>query len=300
MSEFVRKKEELEYLSNYNINVYDRPSIAADIAIFCILNEGAEDNIRKLQKRSLKILLIKRASHPYKDCWALPGGFCKPGEDVIETARRELLEETNVENAYLQLVGVFGEKNRDPRGWIISNTFMALMDGELCNLRAGSDAWEAQWFCIHLKKKNVHKEQQGEVSLVTEYELCLSNEEDNLELKAILKEHRVFRSFHETISYEILENNDLAFDHAKIILSSLLLLRDYAVNNLKVVFDLMPERFTLTQLQNAFEIILDQKLLAANFRRKIADYVIETEEVIQGTGYRPAKLFRRNLDTFYQ
>ena len=70
--------------------------------------------------------------------------------------------------------------------------------------------------------------------------------------------------------------------------------------NGRPVFDLMPERFTLTALQKAFEIVQGKKLLVANFRRKIADYVIETDEIAEGAGHRPAKLFRRNLERFYE
>lgn len=300
MKHYEMSKEEKDYLSRYDITAFDRPSIAADIAIFSILKDGDEDNIRKLQKKSLKLLLIKRASYPYKDCWALPGGFCRPGEDVWETAKRELFEETNVENAYLQLVGVFGEKDRDPRGWIISNTFLALMDGELCNLRAGTDAWEAKWFTIAVEGKETGRRvERDSVLLETEYKLMLTDEESNLKLQAKLKEYKKFENYHETVRYEITECEKLAFDHAKIILNALLSLRKGVENNSRMVFDLMPESFTLTQLQSAFELILDQKLLTANFRRKIADYVTETDGIIDGAGHRPAKLFKRNIEAFY-
>lgn len=299
MRQYTMSKEEKEYLSNYNIADFERPSVAADIAIFSILNDGDRYNIRKLQKKSLKILLIKRASYPYKDCWALPGGFCKPGEDVIETAKRELYEETNVKNAYLQLVGVFGEQDRDPRGWIISNTFMALMDGNTCNLRAGTDAWEARWFTVNEEQKEINRiVENNDFSLTSDYTLHLTNDETDIRLNAKLREYKTFHNYHETVRYEIVDSEMLAFDHAEIILRALISLRNNVSNHLRLAFDLMPELFTLTQLQNTFEIILNQKLLTANFRRKIADYVIETEQMIDGTGYRPAKLFRRNVAAF--
>ena len=63
--------------------------------------------------------------------------------------------------------------------------------------------------------------------------------------------------------------------------------------------DLLPERCTLYSLQEAHEIILDEKLLTPNFRRKMAPLVIETDEMVTGPGHRPAKLFRRNLEAFY-
>lgn len=175
------------------------------------------------------------------------------------------------------------------------------MDGETCNLRAGTDAWEACWFNIEIKQEEQRREvTENGFSLETKYKLNLTNDEAKLELKAELKEYKIFQNYHEAVCYEIVDSDMLAFDHAKIILEALLSLRNNVSNNLRLAFDLMPELFTLTQLQNAFEIILNQKLLTANFRRKIADYVIETEQVTEGAGYRPAKLFKRNVEAFYQ
>ena len=292
-------QEEKEFLKNYDITKYERPSIAADMAIFSILQEAEADNFRKLPKKTLKILLIKRASYPFKNAWALPGGFCRPDEDVYETARRELYEETNISNAYLNLSGIFGEIGRDPRGWVISNTFLALLDGEQCKLRAGTDAWEAKWFSIEVNKK-VIKHQCDEVSaeLETEYDIALIHTPSDTRLYAKVKETKQFQNYHETVHYEILENNGLAFDHAKIILHAFLTLQNRAENEIRIVFDLMPELFTLNQLQKAFEMILQKELTTPNFRRKIADYVIETEHIKDGAGHRPAKLFKRNVKKF--
>ncbi|MCM1100105.1 MAG: NUDIX hydrolase [Clostridium sp.] len=290
---------EKEYLSHYDIDKYSRPSVAVDMVIFSIQDDGVNDNIRKLPKKALKVLLIKRAKYPYKDYWALPGGFVRPGEDMAETARRELYEETNVQNAYLQLVGAYGKKDRDPRGWIISNAFMALVDGENYRLRAGTDAWEAEWFNIEIKAQEVRKELQGDTSLIeTDYHIYLSNEERDISASAGLRQYKSFQNYHETVRYEIVQSEGLAFDHAEIILSAMLSLRGNTENDLRQAFDLMPEMFTLTQLQNVFEIVLDRELLTANFRRKIADYVVETDIVSEGAGHRPAKLFKRNVRAF--
>ena len=300
MKPYKMSKEEREYLKTYDITAFERPSIATDIVVFSILNDGERENIRKLQKKSLKVLLIKRASFPYKDNWAMPGGFCVPGEDVIDTAKRELYEETNVKDAYLKLVDVYGEAKRDPRGWIISNTFIALIDGEKCELRAGTDAWEAKWFSVDVAAEVTHKDvKNDEVFVETDYEITFSNEESNLILTALLKETKTFHKYHESVCYEIVESEGLAFDHGKNILTALLRLRNDVEHDLRIAFDFMPEKFTLTGLQNAYELILDKKLLTANFRRKISDYVIETDEMIEGEGFRPAKLFQRNVEAFY-
>lgn len=301
MKHYDMSKKEKDFLKQYDITKFERPSIATDMAIFSIMEEGQRDNFRKLPRKALKLLLIKRASYPFRDCWALPGGFCRPDEDVYETAKRELYEETNVSDAYLNLAGIFGDIGRDPRGWIISNTFLSLIDGETCNLRAGTDAWEAKWFTIRLTAEEIKKElKETYVDMETEYKISLIHEESNTELHAKVKEYKQFKHYHESVRYELVECKDIAFDHAKLILHTLLTLRKNVKNDLKIGFDLMPEMFTLTQLQNSFELILDQKLLAANFRRKISDYVIETEQVIEGAGHRPAKLFKRNAAEFYR
>lgn len=300
MAHYKMSEEEKNYLDGYDISSFERPSIAADIVVFSILNDGERDSIRKLQKKSLKVLLVKRASFPYKNCWALPGGFCIPGEDVIETARRELYEETNVKNAYLKLVGVYGEKGRDPRGWIISNTFMALMDGDTCELRAGTDAWEARWFGVEIASEMVTRTVEGQESFIeTDYELTFTNEETDCVFTVRLKEFKTYSHYHESVRYEIINSQGMAFDHAKIILDALLCLRRSVENDWKLAFDFMPEKFTLTQLQHVYELIQGKKMIVANFRRKIVQYVTETDQIIEGEGFRPAKLFVRNVEAFY-
>ncbi len=301
MSTYEMSNEEKEYLSKYSIANFERPSVATDIVIFSIMEEGDNNNFRKLAKRALKVLLIKRASYPYRDYYALPGGFCRPNEDVYETARRELFEETNVKDVYLKPAGIFGEIGRDPRGWIISNAFLALLDSKKYSLRAGTDAWEAKWFAINLDIKEIKREAEKEsIYIETIYTMNLSSEDSDDSFTVDIKEHKRFENYHEKVSYEIHDNGRLGFDHGKIILQALLKLRRDVAHDEKVVFDLMPELFTLTGLQSAFEVILDEKLLKANFRRKIADYVIETEKSIEGLGHRPAKLFKRNVEAFYR
>ncbi len=300
MTTYRISEEEQAYLAEYDIERFARPSIATDMAIFSIMQEGEHENYRKLPEMALKILLIKRGTYPFKGCWALPGGFCRPDEDVYTTARRELYEETGVDAAYLKPAGIFSETDRDPRGWIISNTFLSLINGEKSKLRAGSDAWEAKWFSIQLEGKEVKKELLGEnAEIETEYVLRLLHEESGMCLTAKVKEYKKFVDYHESEYYELIDGDGIAFDHAKIILQTLLFLRKSVENDLRVAFDLMPEKFTLTQLQNTFELIWDRKLLTANFRRKINDYVMETEDVIEGNGHRPAKLFKRNVEEFY-
>jgi hypothetical protein len=97
------------------------------------------------------------------------------------------------------------------------------------------------------------------------------------------------------IKREVVESHGIAFDHAKVIQYGIERLRN-KIEYTDIAFNLMPSRFTLTELQQVYEIILDTELLKANFRRKIADMVIETNEYTKDAGHRPSKLFKFNPD----
>lgn len=298
----INSSEEREYLENYNIEQFERPSVATDIVAFAVMRDGEQSNIRKLENRELKLLLIKRSQFPYKGAWALPGGFLRPGETIEETAKRELLEETGVENPFLHLAGVYSEAGRDPRGWIISNSFISLINAENCSLRADTDAWDAAWFCVKLQSDNTSSDDSTSTTKMIKHTLTLSFDsassdsnikgDENIEIKAIVSEKSTRKGHNHVSSYQIVDSGELGFDHAKIIVQSLLELRDMMEYDLRIAFDLLPESFTLAQLQSTIEKVTDKKFLSANFRRKASDYVEETGEVIEGYGHRPAMLFR--------
>ncbi|GAE87969.1 Nudix-related transcriptional regulator NrtR [Acetivibrio straminisolvens JCM 21531] len=119
----------------------------------------------------------------------------------------------------------------------------------------------------------------------------LSNEEENL--SAVIKTVKTVEGKISRVEREIVESNGIAFDHAKIIQYAIERLRN-KIEYTDIAFNLMPARFTLTELQQVYEVILDKELLKANFRRKIADMVIETNEYTKDAGHRPSKLFKFN------
>ena len=126
---------EEEFLANYDASKWPHPAVTADIAIFRESSKGAE------------VLLIQRGNHPYKGCWALPGGFAEPGETIEQVAARELWEETGVSDASLQLLGVYSEPGRDPRGWVVTLVYVAGLPAGAVPV-AGDDAAAVQWFGI--------------------------------------------------------------------------------------------------------------------------------------------------------
>ncbi len=94
-----------------------------------------------------ELLLIKRKNEPYKDCWALPGGFVDENEDLEVAAKRELEEETQIKINALQQIGAFGKPFRDPRSHMVTVAYFGEVS-ESTTAIASDDAKEAQWFPI--------------------------------------------------------------------------------------------------------------------------------------------------------
>lgn len=268
-------ESEKEFLADYKLSDYERPSVTADVAAFMI---GSEDRVsyRKNPENKLQLLLIKRGGHPFKDMWALPGGFLQKGETVEECALREIQEETQVLPSSIMPVGVFSKPDRDPRGWIISNAYASIICEESVKQAASDDASDAQWFSV-----SFYRGEGGEYHLDLSYE--------DTELRAVLTEER--SGFGRT-EFRIIESGGLAFDHAAIIAAALTVLRNEA-KNYDTIFNFLPEKFTLTSLQKVQETIMNVSVLPANFRRMVSGYVEETDEYVRGEGHRPAKLYKR-------
>lgn len=113
---------------------YPHPAVTTDSVIF-----GFDGS-------SINILLIERGIEPFKFAWALPGGFLRMNETVEEGAKRELCEETNIRDIYLEQFHVFSAVGRDPRERVLTVAFFALISKNDFKLIAGDDASKAQWF----------------------------------------------------------------------------------------------------------------------------------------------------------
>lgn len=282
MSDEIRDKNgltEREFLAAYRPGDYARPSVAADLVIFTVTDED-EENYRKLPEKELRVLLIRRGGHPYLGCWALPGGFVSPTETTEQAARRELLEEAGVDQPYLEQLYTFSQPGRDPRMWVMSCSYMALIDSSKVTLQAGDDADEAAWFRLTCKKRQVEKGRER-------WELALSH--GDIRLTAALEKEEGMT----LAACSISENEGLAFDHARIIAYALERLRG-KLKYTDLALHLMPEYFTLTQLQQVYEVVLDEELATAAFRRRAASMVKETERYTQNEGHRPSRLYQRN------
>jgi 8-oxo-dGTP diphosphatase len=94
-----------------------------------------------------RIVLIKRVNPPFKDKWALPGGFVDVGETVEQAVVREAKEETCLDVEIVKLVDVYSDPKRDPRGHTASVAYLCRK--KRGTLKGADDAKEAKWFGLN-------------------------------------------------------------------------------------------------------------------------------------------------------
>jgi 8-oxo-dGTP diphosphatase len=203
---------------------YPRAALTVDCVVFGF--DGGE----------LQVLLIRRGLAPFKDKWALPGGFVRVEETLDDAARRELEEETGLREVFLEQLYTFGTVKRDPRERVVSVAYFALVKPGA--VTAATDAAEAKWFPVS-------------------------------------------------------DLPSLAFDHADILTTALTRLRGKLTYQ-PIGFELLPPKFTLTQLQRLYEAVLGEPLDKRNFRKKALSYdlLIPLQEKHQEGPHRPAQLYR--------
>lgn len=286
---------EEEYLKHYKPGDYARPSVTADILLFT-LDEVKKE--KRTMEKELKLLLVKRGQHPFRGCWALPGGFVGIDESPEEAARRELKEETSVENVYLEQLYTYGQPKRDPRMRVISIAYIALAKKEDIKVKAGDDASEVAWFSVSKTKMMdfdgdreawLLKIEQESLGIHMGYQVVESKKKNGV---LTVKEYEM---------QQITSGEDkLAFDHGRIINESLERLRG-KVSYTPIAFNLLSDEFTMYEIQSTYETLLGRPVWKANFRKEMDRYVADTgkmtEKGYKGLSLRPAKLFRYKEET---
>jgi 8-oxo-dGTP diphosphatase len=199
------------------------------VAVVVVILTVVEDDLR--------VLLIRRSAPPFRDAWALPGGLLVEGESLDRAAARKLLDETGVQDVYLEQLYTFGELSRGEgaeRG--VAVTYFALVQYEQTRLDERKD-WQPAW-------------------------------------------HSVYKL------------PPLAFDNNAVV--------DYAVRRLRskldytnVAYSLLPRQFTLSELQQVYEAILDREMDKRNFRRRMLSLgIIRAAGGTRMEGaHRPAQLY---------
>lgn len=278
---------EEEFLKNYKPGDYERPSVTVDMLIFTTVDKVSE-NVKKLDEKELKILLIKRKDHPYIGQWALPGGFVDMQESLDEAAYRELKEETNIENVYMEQLATFGEPKRDPRMRVISTAYMALVPSNNLNPIAGDDAEDVAWFTVTKsaigKNKNILRLENEEKNAVIEYEIIEKHFKKGFSTVS-KSEYKLVKTSPDAIAFDHYEEIDMALERLK-----------NKIEYTSIAFNLVREYFTIAEIQTVYETILGRKLHRMNFMRKMKGKIEETDMVCNEKAHRPAKYYKLKED----
>ena len=226
------------------------PAAAVDLAILTVEAGG------------LAALLMRRddAAAVGGD-WALPGAFVHADVSLEDTARRTLAAKANLPGAYVEQLATFGALGRDPRGRVISITYLALIP--VPRLRAATDGRP------DLALAPLSVPWAGEAGGPVAAQAPAQAPDGGAPLA-------------------------LAFDHAEILGQTVRRLRgkiDYA----PIAFELLPERFTLRALQEVHEAVLGRTLSKPPFRRRMlaGGRIAATGDHESGGAHRPAELYRR-------
>ena len=213
---------------------YPRAALTVDCVVFGVDEEN------------LKVMLIQRDIEPFKNRWALPGGFVRIEETLEQAAQRELAEESGLQKVFLEQLFTFGDLNRDPRERVVSVAYYALVKPSEHQVLASTDARDAAWFAV----KDIPA---------------------------------------------------LAFDHEKILATAWERLKG-KLRYQPVGFELLPAKFTLSQIQHMYETILEEKLDKRNFRKKILSMglLLELDEFQKDVAHRAARLYRFDRQKYKQ
>ncbi len=111
--------------------------LTVDVILFALNRDGQQH-----------VLLIKRRWDPYQGRWALPGGHVDPGEPTLVAAHRELTEETGITVDGLDLLGVYADPGRDPRGRYVTFAYRGTINGAWPVPEAADDAVDARWWPV--------------------------------------------------------------------------------------------------------------------------------------------------------
>lgn len=212
---------------------FQLPFTTVDVVIFTVLDA------------ELQVLLVQRpqaAGEPFPGRWALPGGYVDVDKDahLLACARRKLKEKTGVTSPYLEQLGSWGSRERDPRGWSATHVYFALVPAADLKPVKGAHAAEVAWAKVDT----------------------------------------------------VVGRPGLAFDHGDILASAVERLRSKVEYTSLPAF-LLPEPFTLPQLQRMYEVILARPVDKSGFRTRAlaADFLVEVGTV-EGDSNRPAAAYR--------
>lgn len=211
------------FLESYNADKYPKPSVTADVLVFAYQQE------RKNFLEGMKLLMIKRRNHPSIGFWAIPGGFAEMKEDLLDTAKRELEEETGLTDIPLAQMYTYGEVWRDPRDRVVTTAYVALVEDGRLETTAGDDAKDAKWWDVSVSLTDTRTKEKTE-----EKEYCLKlHVEGEQDLTATVIETVHLDTPLGFSEFSVKESHGIAFDHARYIVQGYKFVENCPKNELK-------------------------------------------------------------------
>lgn len=232
-------------MSRYDPSAFPPFAVTVDLVVLTVRDQA------------LCALMVRRGEPPFQGFWALPGGFVRPDEGLIEAAARELAEETGLRThgapgqgpgvgAHLEQLATYGDPQRDPRMRVVSVAHLALAP-DLPTPRPGGDVRSARWAPVE--------------------ELLGRGKDDGLLL---------------------------AFDHTRILADGVERARSkIEYSSLATAF--CPAEFTVGELRQVYESVWGVSLDPRNFHRKVTGtpgFLVPAGGTTTRQGGRPAQLFR--------
>ena len=130
------------------------------------------------------------------------------------------------------------------------------------------------------------------------YNLNLTAEDDSCSINIVVKCDKTMEMGRVKYKWSICKSENLGFDHALIITELFQKLKNGILSDIRLLFEFVPETFTVGQLEATYKAIFNIDGKVPNFRRKIGNYIVETDEWERETSYRPPKLCVRNMEVF--
>ena len=273
----------------YDPGAFEPFAVTVDIVLLTVVD------------RRLKVLLIRRGNPPYEGAWALPGGFVQPDEDLADAAVRELSEETAItqDRSRLRQIGAYGEPGRDPRMRVVTVAYLATVARLDQVPRGGTDATEAAL-------QPVSEVRPGRVRLAFDHRRILDDalglltgalaESLSLRRTATGRTTPGAAAAPDEGAYSVADGAT-GGDPASPAASRLA--GDAADGTLgeSLALGLSPPEFTIRELQEVYEAVLDTELDSGNFQRKVTQrtgFITPTDRRVPPgeRGGRPAALWR--------
>lgn len=244
--------------------------VKGNLIIFSTDNEERKD-VRRLKDKKLQIVLNEDNDFPT---------FEINNKEYIKTlAEKEIEKLFGTSKFYIEQLYTWGDPNYYTKELEITITYLVIINKN--NIKDMSI--KLKFYDIYIKDKEDSKTQS----------IVLNGESKKIQydIETIIKKQR------KNIEYtnKLVGKSNISELNAIIIHTGIKRLRN-RIENTNIAFSFLDDEFAISELQQVYEIILDKKLIAANFRKKVEPMVKKTEKVVKESAYRPSNMYTFNED----